>query len=121
MAEWRVWHGFNAAFEAIQSPPVAYAYADGQYWDDTYYTLPGNVKSVTVRLYYQALSKEYVEFLHLENSTNSAGQDLYDAWVAHGRSQPVLMVEATTPVLIGEVFSDGFESGTTSAWSAAVQ
>jgi hypothetical protein len=85
----------NAAFEEIQSAPVGYSYADGQYWDDTTYSLPETAVSVTVRLYYQTLSKEYVEFLRDENVTNSAGQDLYDAWVAHGRSKPVLMAEAT--------------------------
>ena len=86
----------NAAFQEIQSEPVEYSYADGQYWDDTAYSLPGSAVSVTVRLYYQTLSKEYVEFLRDENVTNSAGQDLYDAWAAHGRSQPVLMAEATS-------------------------
>jgi hypothetical protein len=85
----------NTAFEEIQSEPVGYSYADGQYWDDTTYSLPEDVNSVTVRLYYQTLTKEYVEFLRDENETNSAGQDLYDAWEAHGRSQPVLMAEAT--------------------------
>ena len=25
----------NANFQAIQSPPVGYSYADGQYWDET--------------------------------------------------------------------------------------
>jgi hypothetical protein len=101
----------NAAFAEIQSAPVGYAYADGQYWDDTLYDLPASVASVTVRLYYQTLSKEYVEFLRDENDTNSAGQALYDAWVAHGRSQPVLMAETTVN---GEphddlIFNDGFE------------
>jgi hypothetical protein len=101
----------NAAFAEIQSAPVGYAYADGQYWDDTLYDLPASVTSVTVRLYYQTLSKEYVEFLRDENDTNSAGHALYDAWVAHGRSQPVLMAETTVN---GEphddlIFNDGFE------------
>lgn len=108
----------NAAFEAAQSQPVGAVYADGQYWDDTAYPLPGTVASVTVRLYYQTVSREYIEFLRDENTTNSAGQDLYDAWAAHGRSQPVLMAEATTAATSSEIFSDGFESGTSSAWSS---
>ena len=100
----------NGTFQEIQSAPVEYAYADGQYWDDTAYDLPDTVASVTVRLYYQTLSKEYVEFLRDENDTNSAGQDLYDAWVAQGRSQPVLMAEATASTVLDElIFSDGFE------------
>ena len=85
----------NAALDSIQSPVVDYVYADGQYWDDTHYTLPGNSATVTVTLYYQTTTKEYVEFLRDENTTNTAGQDLYDAWVAHGRAAPVVMAQET--------------------------
>ena len=88
----------NAAFETIQSPPVDATYADGQYWDNTSYTLPSESDSVVVRLFYQTLSKEYVEFLRDANTTNSAGQDLYNAWALHGRSAPVLMAEARAAV-----------------------
>ena len=88
----------NAAFETIQSPPVGYPYADGQYWDDRSYALPNSAKTVHARLYYQATSREYVEFLRDENTTNSIGQQLYDAWVQHGRATPVLMAEATVSV-----------------------
>lgn len=90
----------NANFEAVQSPPVHYAYADFQYWDDTQYILPSTAKSVVVTLYYQATSKEYVEFLRDENTTNSAGQDLYDAWVAQGRAAPEIMAQVSTPVSV---------------------
>ena len=85
----------NAAFEAIQSPVVGYSYADSAYWDETEYFLPSNAETAHVALYYQTTSKEYVEFLRDANTTNSAGQDLYDAWVAHGRSTPVLMAQST--------------------------
>ncbi len=88
----------NAAFAAVQSPPVGHAYADGQYWDITPYALPATADSVVVRLFYQTLSKEYVEFLRDANHTNTAGQVLYDAWAAHGRSAPVLMAEARAAV-----------------------
>jgi len=88
----------NAAFAAIQSPPVAHSYADGQYWDDTDYALPREAKSVTVTLYYQSTSKEYIEFLRDENVTNTAGQVMFDAWVANGRAAPVIMQQMTIPV-----------------------
>lgn len=83
----------NAAFEQIQSPPVAYPYADGQYWDDTQYILPNNARRVEVTYYYQTTSKGYIEFLRDENTTNTLGQELYDSWVAAGRSTPVVMAE----------------------------
>jgi hypothetical protein len=84
----------NANFEAIQSAPVDYSYADFQYWDDTQYFLPSVAESVEVTLYYQSTTKEYVEFLRDENHTNSAGQDLYDAWFNQGKAPPVVMAEA---------------------------
>lgn len=82
----------NAAFETIQSPPVAYPYADGQYWDITTYELPSTSELVEVFVYYQSTSKEFIEFLRDENVTNTLGQDVYDAWVAQGRAAPVPMV-----------------------------
>jgi len=88
----------NANFEAIQSPPVDYTYADGQYWDDTAYFLPATAETAHVTLYYQTVSKEYVEFLRDENQTNSAGQALYDAWAAHGKGAPIVMAQASVPL-----------------------
>jgi cytochrome c553 len=85
----------NAAFEAVQSPPVDYAYADGQYWDDTQYTLPVEAESVVVTLYYQTTTREYVEFLRDENITTQDGQNLYNSWVAQGKSAPVVMAQAS--------------------------
>jgi hypothetical protein len=96
----------NAAFEAVQSPPVDYSYADGQYWDDAYYALPNSAKQVTVTLYYQATSKEYVEFLRDENTTNTAGDDLYNMWAANGRSAPEIMAQVTTAVEVTVAVED---------------
>jgi hypothetical protein len=98
----------NAGFVAIQSPPVAYSYADGQHWDDTEYHLPVEAESVYVTLYYQTTTKEYVEFLRDANTTNSAGQDLYDAWVAQGKAPPVVIAEAGVGV---EVTDTGVSDG----------
>jgi hypothetical protein len=81
----------NEAFQDIQSPPVGYSYADGQYWDDSQYILPIEADSVEVTLFYQTLSKEYVEFLRDENITNDAGDILYNLWDIHGKSAPVIM------------------------------
>ncbi len=88
----------NASFTGIQSPPVAYAYPDGQYWDETTYAMPTEVRFVEVTLYYQTTSKEYIEFLRDENTTNTAGLDLYNAWVAQGRGAPVAMAADTISV-----------------------
>ena len=43
--------------------PVGAIYADGQYWDETAYTLPLETERVVATLYYQTASKEYIDFL----------------------------------------------------------
>jgi len=85
----------NANFTAIQSPPVGYTYADGAHWDDTHYTLPKSAVRVEVALWYQTTSKEYIEFLRDNNSVDTLGQELYDAWDTHGKSAPVAMAQAS--------------------------
>jgi hypothetical protein len=60
------------------------------------FALPASARSVKATLYYQTTSKEYVEFLRDENTTNTAGQEMYDLWVAHGRSAPVAMAQDST-------------------------
>jgi hypothetical protein len=90
----------NANYASIQSSPVAYAYADGQHWDETLYVLPEDAVFVEAKLYYQTTSKEYVEFLRDENVTNTMGQQMYDAWVAQGRCAPVTMAEDTVSVTV---------------------
>lgn len=81
----------NSAFQIIQSPPVNYNYADGQYWDDTEYVLPSQTAYADFALYYQTTSKEYIEFLRDENVTNNAGQTAYNLWAANGKSAPEWM------------------------------
>lgn len=88
----------NSSFEAIQSPPVGYRYADGQFWDETEYMVPGATAKLVATLYYQTLSKEYVEFLRDENGTNQWGRTLYDRWAAHGKSSPVAIAADTLPL-----------------------
>lgn len=96
----------NAAFTAIQSPPVAYAYADGQYWDDTHYALPASAVRAEVALYYQTTSKEYIEFLRDNNFIDDTGQRLYDAWASHGRSTPVAMAQRSLALGISAADND---------------
>jgi hypothetical protein len=85
----------NAAFAQFGGAPVGHAYADGQYWDDTEYTIPATAKRAEVRLFYQSTSKEFVEFLRDENKTNTKGQIMYDLWNNNGKCPPELMVQDT--------------------------
>lgn len=96
----------NAAYAAFGGAPVGASYADGQYWDDTTFRVPAGATSAVVRLHYQTASKEYIEFLRDENSTNDAGDVLYDQWQQTGMSEPVLMREVTVSGLTGAAFGD---------------
>ena len=104
----------NAKFESIQALPVGATYADGQYWDDTPYGIPCDAASAEVTVFHQTTSKEYIEFLLNENTTNNAGQIAYDQWVAHGKSAPVVMDQDTIffePRLTGDVESISVSAG----------
>ena len=88
----------NAAFAAFGGGPVdpEHAgpdprYADGQNWDTSTFTMPASAVRVWVELLYQTTSRDYIVFLRDQNTTNTTGQDLYDAWVTNGRAAPVVM------------------------------
>ena len=84
----------NANFEAVQAAPIGYTYSDGAFSDQTIYDLPPETYEVEAKLYYQTVSKEYIEFLRDKNFTNNLGTDLYALWSVNGKSAPELMVEA---------------------------
>ncbi len=88
----------NANYSNIQSPPVGYAYADGQYWDDTDYELPLTAAYAVVTLLYQTTSKEFVEFLQAANTTDNSGDTAYNLWSANGKSRPEVMRTQTIEV-----------------------
>jgi hypothetical protein len=51
--------------------------------------------SVTVTLYHQTTSREYIEFLRSENTTNNRGLIAFNQWLATGMSAPVEMASTT--------------------------
>jgi hypothetical protein len=100
----------NAAFQAVQAGHVDYSYADGQYWDDTKYCIPAGATRAEVKLYYQTSSKEYIDFLRDENTTDGRGLLLSNAWAAVGKSTPVVMDDVMinlVPFVDADVTGDG--------------
>lgn len=98
----------NDAYEDFGGAPVAYSYADGQYWDDTYYAIPPDAVSAQVTLYYQSTSKEFVEFLRDENTTNSDGQYMYDLWNNNDKCPPeVMQTVSITSLLQADLDGNG--------------
>lgn len=90
----------NAAFAGFGGAPVGHSYEDGQYWDETYYSIPETALSAEVTLYYQSTSKEFIEFLRDENTTNSEGQAIYDLWNANGKCPPEVMATASVASVV---------------------
>jgi len=84
--------GFNfGPFEDVQAEPVGVTYEEEHYWSDSSFPIPLGTARVEVELFHQTTTKEYIEFLRDENTTNSAGIDAYNLWTAFGKSAPVLM------------------------------
>jgi len=98
------------AFAAVQAEHVDCYYADGQYWDDTNYSIPGHAVTAEVELYYQTASKEYIEFLRDANPNPppNRGTQLYDLWLAAGKGRPVLMAMSgpVSTLLAGDINGD---------------
>lgn len=87
----------NTAFARRMMAPVGATYADKQYWDDTTYHLPAGTTHVRVTLYYQVMTKEYVEMLRDHNHTNDWGQRVYNAWLATGKAAPIPVTTLVWP------------------------
>ena len=101
----------NANFESVQAEPVAYAYSDGDYWDDTQFVVPVGAAKAEVRVYYQSSSKEYIEFLRDKNVTDNRGQVVYDQWVLTGMS-PIVEMDVDTLVFAAPCPADLTGDGT---------
>lgn len=138
--------GFTGGTD-LETRPVNYTYPETSmdsgvlvHWDDSTYSIPipvGAVDPITVEatLYFQTTSKEYVEFLWdqavdnnfpddcLPRTTGSVnmsrGELLYDLWNTYDRAPPVDMGTASQQIDTA-IFDDGFESGSTAAWSVTV-
>jgi Bacterial Ig domain len=101
----------NDTFASFGGAPVGHHYEDGQYWDDTLYTIPEGATKAEVRLFFQSTSKEFVEFLRDENHTDTRGQFLFDLWNNRGKCPPTLMAEATWTTPLSVTRSRFTESG----------
>jgi len=88
----------NQGFESVQAQPVGVTYEDGQFWADQALEIPCGATLARVAVLHQTTSREYVEFLRDENTTDARGQIAYDLWKNHGSSAPVVMAAITVPL-----------------------
>ncbi len=80
-----------AAYNRPGMMPVGATYADGQYWDETVYSLPPSAVRVVAYLAYQTSSKEYIDFLRSKGGADGAALGaLWDTL----KSPPELIAQA---------------------------
>ncbi len=109
----------NAAFAARDMQPVGVTYADGQYWDTTYYPLHPEADQISVRLMYQTASSEYLDFLASEANLDVGdavrGSTNWGALITEQRGKnvgkPVVMAAAHLFIPRQFVAPNGTDSG----------
>ena len=100
--------GFNnTTYANAGAPVVGISYGDGEYWHEQQVALPTNTARVVARLYYQTLTRHYIEALRDGNVTDSWGTTLHSLWQATGRGAPIEMTTATLE--LERVFANSFE------------
>ena len=104
--------GFTPDATTHPSSEVAYADGLGGYnaFDDAtlHVSLPDDAHgtySLEARVYYQAMTKQHVDFLREANTTNDAGERLSQAWEAVGRSAPLIAGKAAVAITIADAAS----------------
>ncbi|MBI4719110.1 MAG: hypothetical protein HY763_15010 [Planctomycetes bacterium] len=85
----------NQTYADAGAPAVGIAFADGQYWHDSLFPLPVGGASAEVTVYYQTVTRHYIEALHSANVTNHWGQTLYDLWLGSDKGAPIPIVTGT--------------------------
>lgn len=82
----------NAIYASAGAPAVDADYADGQYWDDTEFWLPDETAIVISTVYYQTVTKHYIEALRDGNHSDHWGETLYQLWLETDKGAPIEIV-----------------------------
>lgn len=110
----------NAAYEEGGAPAVGTVYVDGQYWGEARYPIPAGAVRAEVELFYQSLTRHYIEALRDGNTTDDWGEILHELWVETGRGAPIPMTRRSLVLDAEVLFLDDFETGYLTAWSTAL-
>jgi hypothetical protein len=84
----------NATYEAAGAGAVGATYADGQNWADVDFAIPAGAKHVRATLWYQTVTREYIEALRDGNHTDAWGTKLAQLWDATDKGAPVAVTTA---------------------------
>ncbi len=99
-----------AAYAANGIMPVGATYAAGQNWDDTSFGIPIGAVRAEVRLYYQSVSKEYIDELRASGTPGGPAETMFQLWNNNGKAPPELMLSGTIAVptqIRGDMNCDG--------------
>ncbi|WP_437744351.1 MYXO-CTERM sorting domain-containing protein [Sorangium sp. So ce1504] len=103
--------GFVPSRTTQPTQEIDFADGNGGYrnYDEARFTLtvPANAfgrQTLSARVYYQSMTKEYIEFLQSENRTDSTGDDLRAIYEETGEAPPILVAadDAEAPLNLGE-------------------
>src|SRR3989304_2451763 len=72
----------GASCEAGGAPAVGIVFADGQYWHDGRFPIPRRATRVEATVYYQSLTRHYIEALRDGNVTDDWGTRWHALWEA---------------------------------------
>ena len=93
--------GFKASATTTPTSEIDFSDGNGGYKSSDEVTLdltwPGDAAgqvTLSARLYYQSMTKEYIEFLKLANVTNTRGAELEAVFLATGEAAPLTIAKA---------------------------
>jgi MYXO-CTERM domain-containing protein len=100
--------GFVPSAITAPTPEIDYSDGNGGYRsdDEATFTLtaPADLSgamTLSARVYYQSMTREHIDFLRTENTTNTLGDDLEAIYAATEEAPPILVASADSPLQVG--------------------
>lgn len=81
----------NQTFDAAGAGAVGTKYADGQNHADVAFAIPNGATHAKVTLFYQTVTREYIEALEKGNKSDTWGKTLESLWQQTGKDAPIEM------------------------------
>lgn len=100
--------GFVPSPTTMPTAEIDFSDGNGGYrhYDEATFTLtvPADVsgtQTLSARVYYQSMTREYIEFLRAENHTDDRGEKLFEIYEATGEAPPILVASDEARLDIG--------------------
>lgn len=101
--------GFVPSQTTQPTPEIDFGDGNGGYrnYDEARFTLTvpagaSGAQTLSARVYYQSMTKEYIEFLRSENVTDDRGERLHAIYEETGEAPPILVASADTSIDLGD-------------------